>query len=312
MDLLSRDRRARASVAALSALIALLAAAPAAAQRGAGSRLDDPTGRTPVEPRPEVEREAPPDVPGQYAQPTDEAVPPPPGGYPREPGTPSVDLRTRARLNALDATWQVLGARGGPNWFGGIVGILGGGLEIALGAIFLEVDSGGAGELIAPYFITLGVTTVVRSALVDLILAPDPRPTAIRYATMPAGTPEEAEARLEFGERELAALAEYSMIVRIVDASLSIAGALAVIPAYLAPNDWMLRHELEALVFLGPAVSLIFAIVTLASPSAAEQRWDAYRQMRDRLTGESGGVSFTPGFSVDPNGGGFATLTARF
>lgn len=315
---LSARARRFAIVASTALAVVLGGVSTAAAQRGAGRALDDPTGQAPVQPRP-AEPPTPP-APTEYDEGFGEqAVPAPPGGGYQlqpgvQPGATPIDRRTRVLLGALDATWQVLGARGGPNWFGGIVGILGGGLQIGLGAVFLEIDPMGAGGFISPYLITLGVTTVVRSTLIDLILAPDPRPTAIRYATMSSDTPEDAQARLEFGERELEALAEYSMIVRIIDASLSLAGALAVIPAYLVPRDWMLVSELEALVFLGPAISTIFAIVTLASPSPAEQRWGAYAQMRETLDSErGGGVALSPGFSIDPRGGGgFATLTGRF
>lgn len=253
-------------------------------------------------------------------------MPPPPGtAAPREwsgtYGVSVVDANLRQRLRVLDATWSSLANTGGPNWFSGIAGIVGGGASITIGALLLEFDDPvGSASYIAPYLITLGITSVLRSTLVDLILPPNPRPTAIRYANMPDGTREEALARVRFGENELESLAEYSLIVRIVDASLSIAGALAVIPAYLIPRDWMIVSPFEALVFIGPALSLIFGIITLASPSGPEQRWDAYREMRRRL-GEDGdeaalpraiGPTFQAGFSIDPNGGGAATLTGRF
>ncbi|HJL20562.1 MAG TPA: hypothetical protein RMH99_33200 [Sandaracinaceae bacterium LLY-WYZ-13_1] len=305
----------------MSLSLALLAS-PASAQRGAAGALDDPSGRAPgARSTPDADASGPAPSRSVTTDPdyADAVEVPEPPGVPVVGGDDAggVAPTVRERLRLLDSTWQVLANTGGPAWFDGIAGIVGGGISIALGAILLELDPGGSGERLAPYLITLGSTAVVRAALVDLILPPNPRPTAIRYANMPDATPEQARERLAYGERELEALAEYSMILRILDGGLSIAGALAVVPAYLAPNDWTIS-ELEALIFLGPALSLVFGIITLASPSPAERRWDAYREMRDR-EGEpraeaDPGITWHAGFAIDPrNGGrGSATLTGRF
>jgi hypothetical protein len=318
--------RARfSSTLPIALLAALVPAAGAAAQAGAG--LGDPITGQPAPPRVEAPAEPPARAPAEAAEADgvdDAAIPEPPGAEPREApprsyGVTAVDANLQQRLRALDSTWAALANTGGPQWFSGIGGIIGGGASIAIGAILLDIDTTGGANFIAPYLITLGATSVLRATLVDLILPPNPRPTAIRFANMPDGTQEQALERVRFGEEELEALAEYSMIVRIVDASLSIAGALAVVPAYLVPRDWTIVDPLEALIFIGPGLSLIFGVITLASPSGAEQRWDAYKDLRRRLEGgdtaalpRETGPTFSAGFSIDPRGGGAATLTGRF
>jgi hypothetical protein len=190
---------------------------------------------------------------------------------------PDVQLRIRA----LESSWQTLGAQGGPDYVGAVLSMVGGGLEIGLGAILL--DQGAPFDAMAPYFIVLGGVSILRTIVVDFVLRPNPQSTAIQFQHMPSGTRQETLARLRFGEQQLEALANQWMITRVVDASINIAGALAIIPAYLVPRNFTIVNPLEAFIFIGPAIALIGAIITLASTSSAEQRWDAYRQLRDRL-----------------------------
>ncbi len=309
--------------------LSLLGAEPVEAQ-SAGSRLGNP-----VTGRPSNTGTPAPAPPAQVTTTPEYEVPPPPGaGYsPQqwgqyqaeeevEPGgIPRLELDNRLRV--LDVTWQTLGAQGGPDIANAILSILGGGIEIALGALFLELDPV-MGGVMAPFFITLGATTVVRTSVVEFILRPDPRGPALQYQHMESGTRAQRLRRLEYGERALAELADRSLIMRVVDGSLNIGAALAVVPAYLLARGSAFQ-PLEAFIFIGPAIALVTGIITLASPTAAEQRWQAYQQMRRRMEqarerGEEAelvlppqpGVEMQYGLAFDPNGGGFATVGGTF
>jgi hypothetical protein len=284
---------------AFASAIALASAAdPAAAQGRLGLRLDDPTGAyLPEPPLPEA----------------------PPGGDVLEADIPGAEVRDR--LRALDATFAALAASGGPNWTGVVLSLIGGGVEIGFGIAFATM--GEPWSDLAPYFVVLGGTSIARTIVADLILRPDPTGPAIQYANMPSATLAQQRARLAYGETQLFSIAESAMIARIVDASLNIAGALAVIPAYLVPKDFMIENPLEAFIFIAPAISLVLAIITLASPTQAEQRRDAYARLRDQLRNRRGGAhleveaqrpAVTLGFgaSVDPRGGGVVMLGGMF
>lgn len=257
----------RRVLAALFAVSTLSAALPARAQLA--RQLDDPSGRGP-----RVTREAPEPPSGPYV--------PPPSSVP-------IESSVATRLRALESSFQTLGASG-PDYTGTVLSMVGGGITIALAAVLLEL--GPPIDRLAPYYFVMGGVGVVRPAIVDFALRPDARGPAIEFQHMPGGTEQEQLDRLRFGEEQLESLAERSFIARVVDASINIAGALAVIPAYLIPrvevgfdppNEF---SPLEAFVFLGPAISLVGAIITFATQSPAEQRWSAYRRMRDRLEDE--------------------------
>lgn len=328
-------KRSLSTLGVLVLVTALPALSPGGAQaQGPASRLGDPqTGRP--------SNVTPPVAPGPARVATEpDYVPPPPGAarerdanargpfhrYQEEDdtsdgGPPRLELDNR--LRALDVTWATLGSQGGPDIANAILSILGGGIEIALGALFLQFDPM-AGPAMAPFFITLGAATVVRTIVVEFILRPDPRGPALEYQHMPNGTRAQRLRRLEYGEQQLAALAERSLIMRVVDGTLSIGAALAVVPIYLLARGPAIT-ELEAFIFIGPAISLVTGIITLASPTAAEQRWSAYQQMRRRMDearerGEEAdlvlpppvGVELGYGLAFDPNGGGMATITGTF
>ncbi|MFK7986665.1 MAG: hypothetical protein AB8I08_11625 [Sandaracinaceae bacterium] len=297
------------------ALLGAAFASPAAAQSGGlASGLGDPSGR-PQAPR----LEEVPAGPSTYG--SDVVVPPPPGGSAETgasiPASPS-SAATLTRMRALDASLTSLAASGGVDYLRGVLSLLAGGAGIAFGAISYELGS--PFDRMAPYFIVLGGTTILRTVLVDFILPPDTRTPAIEYQTMPQGTDAERRARIEFGERALEGIAEAAMISRIVDGSVNIGGALAIIPAYLAPNDFEIDSPIEALIFIGPAIAMVGGIITLASPSAAEQRWDAYREMRERL-GASAALdavretAMAPTIDFDVSAGpegGLASMRGRF
>lgn len=257
-------------------MLAVLVLLPATAQAQLGRGLDDPTGETPVRERPM------PAAPGYE------------GAYVPPPSSEPVETSVATRLRALEASFQTLGARG-PDYTGTVLSMVGGAVTIALAAVLWELGAptvpGGrpdTARLLAPYYFVMGGMNIVRPAVVDFALRPNARDAAIHFQHMPTGTEEEQLARLRYGEEQLESLAEQSLIARIVDASLNALTGLAIIPAYLVPRftEWAYLGDfqpLEAFVFLGPAISLVGAIITLASQSAEEQRWDAYRRMRQRL-----------------------------
>lgn len=178
------------------------------------------------------------------------------------------------RLRALDGNLRSLAARGGPNVFGPILSILSGAGSFTLGAFVQEPLN---------YFLyTFGVASAARGVL-ELALAPNASDDAVTFQNMPMTTREEVLARLRYGESALEGLAERAAILRYTTGGLNVAGGLAVIPAYLAPNDWELTSGLDAFVLIGAGVSVISGVITLLSTSAEEQRWQAYERLRDRL-----------------------------
>ncbi len=252
---------------AAAGLALLLTAVAVPAEAQLGRELDDPAGRATT-----LRREPPPPV--DYGE---VAVPP--------PGVAPARTPVALRLRALESTFQSLGARG-PDYTGTVLSMLGGGITVGLAAVLLEL--GEPWSWLAPYYMVMGGVGVVRPAVVDFFLQPDARSAAIEFQHMPGSTEAEQRRRLAFGEEQLERLAEQSFIARVVDASMNILGALAVIPAYLVPRldgtfGAMDFQPLEAFVFVGPAITLVSAIIGLATQSPAEQRWDAYREMRRRL-----------------------------
>jgi len=248
-------------------------------------------------------------------------VPPPPG---YQAGADPMEMEVANRLRALDGTWAALSTSGGPDIGNAVMSLVGAGLEIAIGSLLLEFGDPGL-ESMAAYLFVLGGTTVARTVIVEFILRPDPRGPAIEYMNMPVHPRSAALERLEYGETQLRALAERAWIARMVDGSLNIAGALAVVPAYLAPRNFTLASPLEAFIFIGPAFALISGIITLASTTALEQRWAAYDRMRTELrsrraTQEEAELLLAPvsgpsvafDLSIDPQGGGVAFMRGTF
>lgn len=228
------------------------------------------------------------------------------------------------RLRALDATFATLSTSGGVDIGSAVMSLIGAGLEIGIGALLLELGDSSV-ESMAYYLFVLGGTTVVRSVLVEFILRPDPRGPALEYMNMPHAPRSAALERLEYGETQLHSLAERAWIARMVDGGLNIAGALAVVPAYLVPKNFEIDNPFEALIFIGPAFALVSGIITLASPTMLEQRWAAYDRMRKRLRSrgerhERAELPIAPvarpfiafDVSLDPYGGGMGFIRGRF
>lgn len=214
------------------------------------------------------------------------------------------------RLRALDATWATLGAQG-PNYANSVISLILGAGEIVVGGVLLEV--GGGWEIMAPFFFVTGGVTVVRTILIDFVLRPNPQSVAIEYSMMPSGSRAQQLARLRYGESQLQSIAEQSAILRYVDSGINILGAGALVGAYLAiRNDSLDFQPIELIFFIGPAISTLIAVINLFSPSNAERRWDAYREMRDRQGGDLASIELTPIVAVDPSGGALAGLGGRF
>ncbi|MDQ3035349.1 MAG: hypothetical protein M3Y87_23295 [Myxococcota bacterium] len=186
------------------------------------------------------------------------------------------------RLRALDSDFQVLAARGGGSIVDGILGILTGGLSITVGILLINEPAGAGGLNMSPYLFTYGGASAVRGIL-SLVLMTNPSGPAIAFAHMPMTTMDEVRARLDYGERELAGLADRSRISRILDGSLNVAVGLAIIPIYLGPNNFEIRATFDWFVLIGAGISAISGVITLLSSTEAERRWSAYEELRDRL-----------------------------
>ena len=291
-------------MARATALACLLlgTSAPALAQTNLGSRLDDPSGRTPVRAHETPFEDAPRAAPPTYGS----DVPEPPS-Y----GSPAVsvgDSHLADRLRVLDASWGVLGAQG-LNYTNSVLSLIVGAAQVVIGGVMLEV--GPPWDSVAPIFMVTGGVQVARTIIVDFILRPNPQPIAFQYAGMPNGTRAQRLARLRYGEEQLQSLAEQSAVLRYVDSGINVAGAGALVGAYfgLRPSGRDF-DPIELIFFIGPAVSLVIAVINLFTPSNAERRWDAYSQMRERMGGDL--VEITPMIQVDPRGGGLAGLNGRF
>jgi hypothetical protein len=251
-------------------------------------------------------------------------VPPPPG-YRSETGGDPERIEIQNRLHTLDATFASLATTGGPDIGGAVMSLVGAGLEIGIGALLLELGDSTVDSM-AAYMFVLGGTTIARTIVVEFILRPDARGPAIQYQNMPAHPWSAQLERLRWGENQLQSLAERAFIARMVDGSLNIAGALAVVPAYLAPKNFVMDNPLEAFIFIGPAFALISGIITLASPTTLEQRWAAYdrlrRELRERreaqeeeaelLLPPAVGPSLAFDLTLDPQGGGMAFMRGTF
>lgn len=235
-------------------------------------------------------------------------MPPPPGSaqpgagiqYPGDPAARRRAMTTDAgvripsgiatRLRALDSDFQVLAARGGGSIVDGVLGILTGGLTITIGILLWNEPTGSGGLNMSPYLFTYGGASAVRGIL-DLVLITNPSGPAITFAHMPMTTMDEVQARLDYGERELASLADRARLSRILDGSINIAVGLAIIPIYLGPNNFEVVNTFDWFVLIGAGISAISGVITLLSSTEAERRWSAYEELRDRLRarGEANG-----------------------
>jgi len=297
--------RALALGVVVPTLLVLAAASPVEAQ-GLGGRLDDPTGRAPTQRHVD---------PFSSDASSGGAVPAPPSydgddSDEASDGSGVAQHHLADRLRALDATWASLGALG-VNYTNSVLGLVLGAGQVVIGGVLLEV--GGGWEVMAPFFFVTGGVQIVRTILVDFVLRPNPQPIAIEYATMRAGTHAQQLARVRFGEEQLASIAEQSMILRFVDSGINVAGAAALVGAYLGLRNGSAPFEpVELIFFIGPAISTVVAVINLFNPTSAERRWDAYREMRDRQEREVATLDVEPVLTADPRGGGYVGLRGTF
>jgi hypothetical protein len=292
---------------AVSAAVLAIAALPGTLEAQGGRDLGSPAPPgsrvTPADearlegveaPPPSAPVEPPPTAPPTAYEGVE--VPPPPGTGIRYPGAEGsremqtdsgvrIASGTATRLRALDSAFQVLAARGGGgSWVGGIVSILGGALSLTLGVVY-DLQAGHFGATISPYLYIYGGAGAVRGIL-ELALMSNPSVPAITFAQMPMRSMDEVEERLEYGESQLEALAERSLVQRVLDGSISIATGLAFVPFFVsiatAPG-FDAENILLWVGVAGAAVSAISGVITLISTSEAERRWSAYVELRDRL-----------------------------
>lgn len=268
-----------------------------------------------------------PEPPGEDAAPAPAAeapsayeVPPPPTGprYPRAQAGEPRGLETRSsridipsriatRLRVLDADLGALANRGGNGIVDGVLSMLSGALSITLGVLVDE-------DLLRTYLFLWGGANVARG-IIDLVVSPNASEPAIQYAHMPMDSPTEVRRRLEFGEDALHSLARRTRLARILDASINIAVGVAVVPLYLGPNDFEIQSPFDYFVLIGSGISVISGIINLATRSEAEKRWNAYDELRGRLSREHREqrerASLRLGVAPLPRGGA-ATLDATF
>ncbi|MEO0325330.1 MAG: hypothetical protein AAF447_20400, partial [Myxococcota bacterium] len=97
-----------------------------------------------------------------------------------------------------------------------------------------------------------------------------------------------------------------------VDGGLNLAVGAAVLPVYLAPNDFNIDQPFDYFVIIGSAISVISGIVTLATPSDAERRWRGYRELVAVQERSEAGLRLD-GLGVAPRpGGATVAASARF
>ncbi len=250
------------------------------------------------------------------------AIPPPPSGPDRlVPRYEAPGSRTRAseslrlpeplatRLRVLGTHLEILGNRSRQRTVDGVLSAISGGLSLGFGVWARRDETTDRG--LARYLFLWGGASLGRG-LVHLAISPRAQRLWARYQALPQHTRESAEARLAFGEAALERVARRARAARYVDGGLNLAVGAAVLPVYLAPNDFNIDQPFDYFVIIGSAISVISGIVTLATPSDAERRWRGYQELvasqaRDeaRLRLESFGVA-------PQRGGATLGLAARF
>ncbi len=288
-----QQRRTQLVLASLAGALVLGAVDHhALAQPGVAGRLGSPTGgaHQPPPPPPAPVTGRPPSLevpipppPGAVLAPEPEVrypIPSPEEAAAAEEPRVRIPSRITTRLRSIDANLQALAARGNGSMVNGVVWLVAGGVSITVGALRNPND-----DALSAYLYVFGGLSAARG-IFDFLLSPNAQSAAITYEHMPMTTAAEVRDRLEFGERALSGLAEQSLIARVVDASLSLAAGVGVLPIYLAPTGFAFADPLDYFVMLAAGASIVSAVVTLASTAPAEQRWAAYRRLRDRLRSE--------------------------
>lgn len=205
-----------------------------------------------------------------------------PAGLEFESDDPGVRIpsRTATRLRVVGSSLRTLAARGGNKLVDGILSLTSGALVIGIAGWQWSED-----KQLGGYLLLYGVANIARG-LIDLILTPNASRYSIEFTHMPRTSLGEVEAALAFGERSLEQMAKRTRLARILDASLNIGVGAAVIPLYLAPNDFEIDDPFDYFVIIGSGISIISGLISLATRSDAERRWQAYQELRDRLERE--------------------------
>lgn len=191
-----------------------------------------------------------------------------------------VPSRTATRLRVVGSSLRALAARGGNKLVDGILSLTSGALVIGIAGWQWSED-----KQLGGYLMLYGVANVARG-LIDLVLTPNASRYSIEFTHMPRTNLDEVETALGFGENALEEMAKRTRLARILDASLNIGVGAAVIPLYLAPNDFEIDDPFDYFVIIGSGISIISGLISLATRSDAERRWQAYRDLRDRLERE--------------------------
>jgi hypothetical protein len=209
-------------------------------------------------------------------------------GYPVPSATPGgVALPSRSLVlqrvlgSHLDALADHSGGR-----------ILDGTLELVLGGAFVGVGIFVKDELFRSLLFLTGGVSLGRG-LNQMIIAPDPSEQATAFQAMPTGSIAAARARLKYGEDVLAWAARRARTARLIDGTLTMAGAAGYVPLYWGlrrANEPRYRFGDDAVDYLTVVFSTVaFAagLITTIRKSEAEQRQAAYRELKDRFRAES-------------------------
>lgn len=319
----------RRNLGSLLALL-LLALAPTRGEAQARGLGDPRSGQTSVNPASaDPASEEPPSTdevpPGQTSNrpPTSQDlgdVPPPPGDYSGSLVYPARNLSPAAaaqaqvaspdatRLRVLGANLRALGGTGNST-LNGIVSIISGGAVAGLGA-YLRLE--GEDPLISSYFFILGGANITRG-IVELALPTGAGDDSIAFENMPQRRPEEVQSRIHFGETALASVARRNRISRMLNGSINIAAALAIVPLHLAPNGFRVDDFYDVFILVGSGISLVTGIVGLVTRSSAERRWLAYQSLDARLeSATQAGLRLDDLRIVPTRGGGALSLVGHF
>ncbi len=260
--------------ALLCALVALLTTSPALAQIEDGSSLSPPSGganngaeTTALEP-------VPPPPPSTYGTPR--YIFGEPAAQPRT--DVQIPSRIATRLRVLEGNFQALAARSGNKILDGVLSLVTGGLVVGIAGWQWSED-----KQLGGYLMLWGGASVARGVF-DLTLTPNVARPSVAFTHMPMRTLAEVEARLAFGEQALEDIARRARLSRILESSLNMAVGAAAIPLYLAPNDFSFDSPFDYFVVLGSGISIISGLINLLSRTNAERRWQAYEELRDRLS----------------------------
>lgn len=279
------DARALGRLTLVLAALALPASAAAQGGRDLDSPWQDGPGATPAVP---PTSGAAPVQDVIVVAPSDEAaIPPPPptGAYGAALGTSDrlrIPSTIATRLRALEGDLSALAQRGSGYIVDGVVQLLSSGISIAVGVLFLTASSSPTGDQMAAYLFSVSGVGVARG-LLTLLLPVTPSESAVAYLhPTPMTSYREVRERLRAREDELHGLADAAMVGRVVDGSLGLASAAAMIPLF-AVFGFNERDPYSYIMLLLAGVSAVTGTITLFSTSDAERRWSSYTELRDRL-----------------------------